>query len=644
MHSTRNATVRLVFVAALAASALVAADDTPAQAPDNQASRQALAILEAISPSKPDSKELVALVQMRDALPDGEIRRHLNLFAAAGFIADKRYDLYSSLARAFSRDLAQFESSARASCPDCGGNGFFARPCVRCEGRGQCPACKGSGTRRINADIYSLKGPVKAHEKPEPQYKEVKCDICKGTGACSGCNGTKTTHISCTTCRGTGKVWKAQAVNAQALRSHEDLCAALQIVILEATIPKSVVTARVDAGTVCGPVFTFKGKSVVALPAHALIEIAGLTLFNQDRQPIPCASFLADPTRDLVLVDIGTTSLVPPLELETDAAALNSDAFVHAFGLSRDGGIPIHRSAELRSCGLFHLETTLDSKAFIEGAPVLTHNGRLVGIAVSEKREVDAAGHAHAILANGAVLRLDNLYPTDFASVSIDELRMRNNALAFARRAIQNAAQLLAREDADLAFRKNAIADATQRLDKADAMLTYVRHWDVYAMGARAAELSQDARAKAQQLEDRLKLLVEMEAAQRAMARDARRAAAELVAEAAATNGVPSPPAATNSPSPPAASASTSPASPAPSPDEAAAREGVETDSADDGKPPLTSLLYILSVVATLLALLVIVANVVQNQKGKRSFKGPKDHPNYVKENEDYEKRRRSRK
>ena len=632
----RNA-LRIHFSRAALLAAVLVAVPALADEPAPSAGRaidEALVLLDAISPSKPDPKALAELAKMRNALPAAEVRGLLDDFVAVGLIAAKQYDLYSSYVQSHPRDDRRIENAARTSCPECGGRSFSARPCARCSGTGQCSICKGSGIRRVNAEIYSLKGPTPAHVKTPPQYKEVKCETCRGTGKCPKCEGEKTTRIPCATCGGLGKGWDAKTVNQLALRSHGELVGALKLAALKEGVPNSIVIVRTAAGRSTAPVFSFKGRRVVALPAHAVIEVPALSFFTRDRQPVPYSSFLADPSRDLVLADIGETSLVPPLELERSAGKLAENIPVYAFGLSHGSEQALGLSGAIRSLDPFHLATSLDSDAVVEGAPVVTAEGRLAGLVLSEKTDIDAFGRAHVAKATGAVLRLDNLYDSEFTGVSVDEVRMRNNALAFARRAISNATDLLVRNESDLAVRKNAIADATQRLVRAETMLKQVRKWDLYAMQARAEELAQDSRAKGDQLGARLAQIVAHEAEQRNLRRIATR-----MDDPSPTNTPPSSadeqsaPSATNAPSATGAAVA------------APARQTEQGSAARDAAAPpptgktLTTLLQILSIATVFLALLIIVANVIQDQRAKKRFKGPHRYPNYAKENSDYERK-----
>ena len=105
---------------------------------------------------------------------------------------------------------------------------------------------------------------------------------------------------------------------------------------------------------------------------------------------------------------------------------------------------------------------------------------------------------------NGAALRLNDIQPSDFTTISVDELNLRNNALCSAKDALKTAEELLACPPPDLAMKKSAVSETVQRLDRSIAVLKGVPKWELFMMEATAKELMADCETRARNLERRL--------------------------------------------------------------------------------------------------------------------------------------------
>ncbi len=624
------------------ALAAPAAGAAPKQPDEGDASRKILAALDAYSPSKPDPKDLVALYQMRSSVQDAEIRDRLDELVAIGFVAAKRLDIYTRRIRPAMKDPARLEGQGLSECDVCGAKGRTTIKCGRCGGTGLCQVCKGAGKRRVNVDMQTLKGPTPAHQKPKEEFKDIPCTTCKGTGECPDCGGDGTKNPSCQKCGGTGKIWDAAAVNRLAMESYDALHAAIKLKVFEASIPESVATASADGIRFFAPVFRLGDRRVAALPARAVTGISGLSLFSRDKRPIPFSSILASPNRDLVLVDLAGSSIVPPLELANDASQFDTGRHIYAYGTSRENETALRLDGKVTAAGPAHIATTVDSKLLADCAPLVTDDGRLGGIFMYPMAEFNVSGAVSLMQDNGAALRLDNIIPSDFLAISVGDLNLRNIALTFAKRAVKAAEELLELENDALALRSRGISETVKRLDRAIAMLKGVTRWDVFMMEAASKELVGECEARARNLENRLAEIAAQEAAKRAAEREARKAAEEGIAtgvvEVVAAPAIPE--------EKPGAGTERRQAKKAPKKQDGkparkseASREKESPEEGLFGGVDLNRVLVILAIAVAAITVIFILIGVIQDNQRKKKLSAPPQIPDFIREMKEYERK-----
>ena len=594
---------------------------------DEQAPNKVLEALDALSPSNPDPKDLVALFQMRNTVPGEEVCRHIEDLVAVGFVLAKRQDLYRNRVRPALADPSRIEKEGQRECPTCKGTGQNTVKCGRCGGLGHCAACKGLGKKRVNVDMQTLKGPVSAHQKPKEEFKEVPCTTCKGTGDCAECNGEGSRKVSCPMCVGTGKIWDTAAVNRLAMEAYDALHASLKTLVFEASIPKSIAVVSTDGARTFAPVFTFGDTRVAAISARAAMGISGLSIFSHDKRPIPFSSLLAAKNRDLVLIDIAQSSIVVPLELETKASNLDTGRPVYAYGTSRENDTALRLDGKVLATGSLHISSSVASQSLADCAPLITDDGKLGGLFMYPIAEFNSSGAISLMQNDGAAMRLDNLLPDDFVRISIGDLNLRNNALTFAMRAIKSAKELLEMDNEALALRQTSASDTIKRLDRAVATLKSVRQWELFMMEATAKELAAESEVRARNLEARI-AQVEAE----------RRAAAKAVREAAemGTNVMETVAAPTLDDEPPAKSAKkTAPKS------KASQKDKEDNEKTDAGGLNLNWREIITMAIVAIVAITVIfiLMGVIQDKIRKKKLAEPPKIPDFIREMQEYERK-----
>ncbi len=627
-------------VAALYA-ALAFGTPVVSRADDEQVTRKMLEALDALSPSNPDPKDLVTLFQMRTTLQDENLRRNIEDLVAVGFVIAKRQDLYTKRVRPALADPSRIEREGQKECPVCKGVGQNTIKCGHCGGTGHCPVCKGLGTKRVNADMQMLKGPVSAHQKPKEEFKEIPCTSCKGTGDCADCNGEGTRKAGCPKCIGTGKVWDTAAANRLAMEAYDALHAALKIKLFEDSIPKSIATVSADGTRTMGPVFTFGDTRVVAIPARAAIGISGLSVYSYDKRPIPFNSVLAAKKRDLVLIDIAQSSIITPLELESKSQNLENGRHVYAYGTSREKDMTARLDGKILAAGPAHISTSVASKSLVDCAPLLTDDGKLGGIFMYPMAEFNSFGAISLIQNDGSAMRLDNIMPDDFTRVTIGDLSLCNNALTFAKRAIQAAKDLLAMDNDALSMRQFSITDTIKRLDRAVAMLKNVQKWELFMMEATAKELSNESEVRARNLEARMAQIAREETEKRAAKAAGKSEVADGGTNAIETVSAPKP-----EDEPPAKPATKTSASSGKKRSSEKARDKEKTDGDDEKSFGLENLdinwrkvITIAVVVIVAITVVFVLIGVIQDKIRKSKLAEPPKIPDFIREMQEYERR-----
>jgi hypothetical protein len=629
--------VRALLAGALLYAVPVLAAET-SRAAEEQAPQKLLEALDALSPSNPDPKDLATLFQLRGTVANEAVRHHIEDLVGVGFVIAKRQDLYVKRVRPTLTDPSRIEREGQRECPTCGGTGQNTIKCGRCGGTGYCPACTGAGKRRVNVDMQTLKGPVAAHQKPKEEFKEIPCATCKGTGTCSECNGEGTRKVGCPKCIGTGKVWDAAAANRLAMEAYDAIHAALKIMIFEASIPQSIATVAADGVPTLAPVFTFGDSRVAAIPARAAIGISGLSIFSFDKRPIPFSAVLAASNRDLVLLDLGQSSIVSPLELETDSSSLETGRRIYAYGTSRDTAMAARLDGKVLAAGPQHISSSVSSKMLADCAPLITDNGKLAGLFMYPMAEFNASGSISLMQNDGSALRLDNLVPADFIRVTVGDLNLQNNALTFAKRAIQSAKELLDLDNNALALRQTSVSEAVKRLDRAVAMLKTVRRWELFMMEATARELSQESEVRARNLEARLAEIARLEAE--------RRAGQAALREVGETNVID----AIAAPQPEDEPSAGKPAKKAKNVDgterqksKTAKSENKAEDDEDDvfglEKINWRKVISLCAVAIVAITVIFILIGVIQDKNRKRKLAEPPKIPDFIREMQEYERK-----
>ena len=636
IYSLTKPVIRALCAVAVFQASIFAAPEVSRPA-DKQSPQRILEALDALSPSNPDPKDLVELFQMRTALPDENLRRHIEDLVAVGFVIAKRQDLYTKRVRPALTDPSRIEKEGQRECPVCKGERQNTIKCGRCGGLGHCPACKGTGKKRVNVDMQTLKGPVSAHQKPKEEFKEIPCASCNGTGDCLDCKGEGKRNASCPKCMGTGKVWDSAAANRLAMEAYDAIHAALKIKVFEDSIPKSIATVSADGMRTLGPVFTFGDTRVVAIPARAATGISGLSVYSHDKRPIPFSSVLAAKNRDLVLIDLGQSSIVTPLELEAEASNLDTGRRVYAYGTSRENDMVARLDGKILAAGPAHISTSIASKSLADCAPLITDDGKLGGIFMYPMAEFNSFGAISLMQNDGAAMRLDNLLPDDFARVTIGDLSLCNNALTFAMRAIKSAKELLDMDNDALSLRQSSITDNIKRLDRAVAMLKGVRKWELFMMEATAKELTGESEVRARNLEARI---VQIEEGKRAAAKAARDAAEqgtnvmETVAAPTIEDEIPAKPAKkTSAPSGKKASASKK--------KNKKPADDAEEEDMDFAIPDLNWRKIITITVIAIVAITVIfiLMGKIQDMNRKKKLAEPPKIPDFIREMQEYERK-----
>ena len=123
---------------------------------------------------------------------------------------DQTKDKYMKMVRPQISEVSSFEKVLLVKCPVCNGKKTIVTRCSFCAGRGGCGNCR-NGYRQVTRSRgnFSL-------------AKEVswdKCLRCNGTGRCPYCRGNRNISSSCGCCRGKGEIYSSAAA-AEAYRSY----------------------------------------------------------------------------------------------------------------------------------------------------------------------------------------------------------------------------------------------------------------------------------------------------------------------------------------------------------------------------------------------------------------------------------------
>ncbi len=628
IYLLKKTAIRFLCAVAVLNAALSFGASETSPSGDEQATRKVLETLDALSPANPDPKDLVTLFQMRTALKDGKMRQNIEDLVAVGFVIAKRKDLYTKHVRPALADPSRIEKEGQRECSVCNGSGQNPIKCGRCGGSGRCPTCKGVGKKQIKEALL-IKGPVAAHQKPSEEFKEIPCNSCKGTGDCPDCKSEGTRTASCPKCTGTGKVWDSAAANRIATEAYDALHAALKIRLFEESIPKSIATVSADGTRTMGPVFVFGDTRVIAIPARVVTGISNLAVYSHDKRPVPFNSVLAAKNRDLVLIDIAQSSIITPLELETDASYFDTGRHVYAYGTSRENDMAAKLDGKILSTGPVHISTSVASKSLVDCAPLITDNGKLGGIFMYPMAEFNSFGAISLMQNDGSAMRLDNLVPSDFARVAMGDVSLCNNALTFAKRAIQSAKDLLEMDNEALSLRQSSITDTIKRLDRAVAMLKGVQKWELFMMEATAKELSGESEVRARNLEARI---VQIQEGKRSAAQ-ATRDAAEQGTNAMETVAAP-------------AIGDEAPAKPAKKTSAEKKKSKQPSDDAEEENmgialPNLNwrKIITIAVIVIVAITVIFILIGKIQDMNRKRKLAVPPKIPDFIREMQEYERR-----
>lgn len=240
--------------------------------------------------------------------------------------------------------------------------------------------------------------------------------------------------------------------------------------------------------------------------------------------------------------------------------------------------------------------------------------------------EFNSSGAISLMQNNGSALRLDNLVPTDFTSVSIGDLNLRNNALTFAKRAIQSARELLDMDNQTLALRQSSIKETIQRLDRAVAMIKGVRKWELFMMEETARELTDESEVRARNLEARI---VQIEAEKRAAAQAARDAAEQ------GTNVMEIVTAPQNEDEPPAKPTKKASAK--------ASKKAEKTDEEGGGIAlqdiNWRKVITIVVIAIVVITVIFVLIGVVQDKMRKNKLAEPPKIPDFIREMQEYERK-----
>ena len=388
-------------------------------------------------------------------------------------------------------------------------------------------------------------------------------------------------------------------------------------------------TVSADGEHTLAPVFTFGESRVAAIPARAATGISGLSVYSHDKRPIPFSSLLASSNRDLVLIDLGQSSIVTPLELEVNASNLETGRPVYAYGTSRENDMALRLDGKVLATGPVHISSSVISKSLVDCAPLITDDGKLGGIFMYPMAEFNSSGSISLMQNNGAALRLDNLLPADFIRVSIGDLNLRNNAITFAMRAVKSAKELLEMDNSALALRQSAISDTVKRLDRAVEMLKGVRKWELFMMEATAKEFSDESQVRARNLEARLAQIEEERRAADRTAREAARVAAEGGTNAMET--VAAQELEDDSPAKPAKKALDKVSTGKPVKDE---NDGIASLDFNWGK-----IITIAVVAIVAITVIFILIGVIQDIIRKNKLAEPPKIPDFIKEMQEYERK-----
>lgn len=156
----------------------------------------------------PDSHSARMWLDLSTEIESFELRQAAFKASGAALLCDKKSSEYKAKIRKRIKDVAAFEESFYAVCPECGGKKMTERKCSACAGSRVCKFSNCKGGMRLIRGFRGLGG---------DHYEQ--CGKCSGSGVCQCCNGSGSECVKCYRCKEKGIVFSADAVS----RSYHNL-------------------------------------------------------------------------------------------------------------------------------------------------------------------------------------------------------------------------------------------------------------------------------------------------------------------------------------------------------------------------------------------------------------------------------------